>query len=279
MYHHFTADVEEHFQVAALAGFVPRSRWDELESRVVPSTTALLEILDRHDTKGTFFVLGWIAERHPDLVRTIAGRGHEIASHGWGHRKVTELQPDELRSSVRRSKAILEDVSGREVFGYRAPSFSIGRGREWALDILIEEGYRYDSSLFPIRRPGYGYPGGERDPYTIHRPAGTLREYPPTTLRVGPLRLPAAGGAYLRLLPYGLVAGGFRQAERRRAQGTFYIHPWDLDPDQPRFEVPLLTRIRHYGGLGRTADRIDRLLSEHRFRTIAETEAAAAETA
>ena len=279
VYHHFTADVEEHFQVAALARVVPRSRWDELESRVVPSTTALLEILDRHDAKGTFFVLGWVADRYPELVRTIAEQGHEIASHGWGHRKVTELGSDEFRSSVRRSRALLEDVSGQQVIGYRAPSFSIVPGREWALDILIEEGYRYDSSLFPIRRPGYGYPKGERDPYTIHRPAGTLREYPPTTLRVGPLQLPAAGGAYLRLLPYELVARGFRQAERRRAHGTFYIHPWDLDPDQPRFEVPLLTRIRHYGGLDRTAGRIDRLLSEHRFRTIADTEAAAAETA
>ena len=271
--HYFTADVEEHFQVAALARAVPRESWDNLESRVEPSTTTLLDLLDRHDTRGTFFVLGWVADRYPDLVRSIARRGHEVASHGWGHRKVTDLRPEEFRDSIRRSKSLLENVTGREVVGYRAPSFSIVRGREWALDILIEEGYRYDSSLFPVRRPGYGYSGGGVDPYDIRRPGGTLREYPPTTLQLGPLRLPAAGGAYLRLLPYGLVGGGFRQTERRGAPGIFYIHPWDLDPDQPRFPVPLLTRIRHYGGLGRSADRIERLLTEFRFRPIADPRA------
>lgn len=273
VHHHFTVDVEEYFQVAALAPVVGRDRWDRLERRAVQSTHALLQLLDRHGVKATFFTLGWIAEREPDLIRTIVASGHELASHGWGHRKVTDLTPDAFRDSIRTSKALLEDVAGVRVGGYRAPSFSIVRGREWALDILIEEGYRYDSSLFPIRRPGYGYQGGRPDPHTLKRSGGSLREYPPATLQIAGARLPAGGGGYLRLLPYSLVAAGLRQSERRGAPGTFYIHPWELDPDQPRFTVPLRTRMRHYGGLRRTAGRLDRLLSEFRFRSIAESEA------
>jgi polysaccharide deacetylase family protein (PEP-CTERM system associated) len=269
--HHFTVDVEEYFQVSALAPYVPRSSWGERESRVGESTRAILDLLDRHGARGTFFTLGWIADRHPRLVREIAERGHEVASHGRGHEKVTDLTPEEFRDSVRSSKRILEELIGAEVLGYRAPSFSIVRGREWALDILVEEGYRYDSSLFPIRRPGYGYAAAARDPFVLHRAAGPLREYPPATFQVPGARLPAAGGAYLRLLPFGLVAGALRQAERRGRPATFYIHPWELDPAQPRVAVPLATRIRHYGGLGRTTRRIERLLSAFRFRPIADT--------
>lgn len=269
--HHFTVDVEEYFQVAALAPFVPRSVWAFRESRVVESTRRVLDLLDDHGAGGTFFTLGWVADRQPALVREIVERGHEVASHGWGHEKVTDLTPEQFRESVRSSRRILEDTTGRPVMGYRAPSFSIVRGREWALDILVEEGYRYDSSLFPIRRPGYGYPDAARDPFVLERPAGPLLEYPPATLMVGGARLPAAGGGYLRLLPFGLITGAVRQAEARGRPATLYIHPWELDPGQPRVRVPPLTRIRHYGGLRRTEPRLRRLLSRFAFRPIADS--------
>jgi polysaccharide deacetylase family protein (PEP-CTERM system associated) len=269
--HHFTVDVEEYFQVVALSPHLPRDAWDDIPSRVEAPVARLLELLAEHQAGGTFFVLGWIAERYPAMVRRIDRAGHEIASHGQAHRRVTELTPDRFRASVRRSKATLEDVTGKPVLGYRAPSYSITPGMEWALEILREEGYHYDSSLFPVRRNGYGYPGGERGPYHLDLPAGRLMEFPPSTARVAGMTLPAAGGAYLRLLPYGLVREGLRQAERAGYPGTFYVHPWELDSDQPRLDVPLKTRIRHYGGLHRTEPRIGRLLREFRFQSIAAT--------
>jgi polysaccharide deacetylase family protein (PEP-CTERM system associated) len=269
--HHFTVDVEEYFQVVALSPHVPRDSWDDIPSRVEAPVDRLLELLDQHEASGTFFILGWIAERYPELVRRIAGAGHEVASHGQNHRRVTELTRDRFRDSVRRSKGTLEDVAGSRVLGYRAPSYSITRGMEWALEILREEGYDYDSSLFPVRRNGYGYLGGERGPYHFDLAAGRLLEFPPSTARVAGMTLPAAGGAYLRLLPYRLVREGLRQAERAGYPGTFYVHPWELDPDQPRLDVPLKTRLRHYGGLRRTEPRIGKLLREFRFQSIAAT--------
>ena len=274
--HHFTVDVEEHFQVHALAPYVPRESWETLESRVASNVERLLGLLDRHGATGTFFILGWVAERQPAMVKAIAAAGHEVASHGYDHRKVTEQTPDAFRESVRRTKALLEDLTGRPCLGFRAPSYTIVAGREWALDVLLEEGYRYDSSLFPVRRPGYGYAGGARDPHWLERPAGRLLEVPPATLRRLGLNLPAAGGAYFRLLPYALVRAALRDAERRGVPGTFYLHPWEYDPDQPRFAVKPLTRIRHYGGLSRTWSRLERLLSEFRFTSIAQGAAAAA---
>jgi polysaccharide deacetylase family protein (PEP-CTERM system associated) len=267
--HHFTVDVEEYFQVIALSPHIPRDAWDDIPSRVEPAVNRILELLAEHDSRGTFFTLGWIGERHPDLVRRIADAGHEIASHGQDHRRVTELEPRAFREDVHRSKAVLEELTGRAVLGYRAPSYSITAGMEWALEILVEEGYRYDSSLFPIRRPGYGYHRGERDPYGIELEAGRLEEFPPATVRVAREVLPAAGGAYFRLLPYGLVRMGLRTAERRGCPGTFYIHPWELDAEQPRLDVPLRTRIRHYGGLARMQGRLKRLLREFRVQPIA----------
>ncbi len=270
MRHHFTVDVEEHFQVSAFEGSVPREDWDGLESRVAGNVERLLVLLAEHDARGTFFVLGWIAERHPGIVRDIAAAGHEVASHGCDHRRVTDQSRDQFRESARRSKGVLEDLVGMPVLGFRAPSFSIVKGREWALDVLIEEGYRYDSSLFPVRRRGYGYATGQRDPYWIERPAGRLYEVPPATLRRVGVNLPAAGGAYFRIFPYGLVGAAFRQAERRDVPATFYVHPWEIDPDQPRLAVPTSARFRHYTGLHRTLPRLRRLLSEFRFTSIAE---------
>ncbi len=271
--HHFTIDLEEYFQVSAFASQVMRCDWQRFESRVTGEVDRLLELLARHEARATFFVLGWVAERQVELVRTIARAGHEIASHGWDHARVTTQTRPQFRESVRRTKDLLEEITGAPVLGFRAPNFSIVPGREWALDVLIEEGYRYDSSLFPVRRPGgnYGYPDGLPDPHWLERPSGRLAEIPPTTLRSCGFRLPAAGGAYLRLLPYGVVRAAFRQCERRKVPGTFYIHPWELDPEQPRLPVSWLTRVRHYGGLRRTAERIERLLSEFRFTAVRDT--------
>ena len=269
--HHFTVDVEEYFQVAALAPFVTRDSWEGRGSRVEVGTRLLLDLLAERGARGTFFVLGWVAKRQPQLVRDIAAGGHEIASHGWGHEKVTTLTRDEFRTSVRDSKAELERIGTKPVLGYRAPSFSIVRGYEWALDVLAEEGYEYDSSLFPVRRAGYGFVGGARDPYRVETRAGVLDEFPPATLRIGNAVLPAGGGAYFRLFPYGFIRAGLSSAARRASPGTFYIHPWELDPQQPRLNVPVLTRIRHYGGLGRTVPRLRKLLSDFRFQSIAET--------
>lgn len=264
-------DVEEYFQVSAFARWVPRATWDGFESRVERPVYRLLEELAAHGARGTFFVLGWVAARRPDLIKTIARSGHEIAAHGWDHARVTEQSPLAFRASVRATKRTLESITGQPVLGFRAPSYSIVPGREWALDILLEEGYRYDSSLFPVWRPGYGYPNGRRDPHWLERPAGRLAELPPATVSVGGVPLPAAGGAYFRLLPYTLVRAALRQSGRRGAAATFYIHPWELDPEQPRLPVPWLTRLRHYGGLHRTAARLRRLLREFRFAPIADT--------
>ena len=269
--HHFTVDVEEYFQVAALEPFVPRASWEERPSRLDVGMRRVLELLAARGARGTFFVLGWIAKRHPALVRELAAAGHEVASHGWGHERVTTLTRDEFRASIRDSKRALEDLTGAPVLGYRAPSFSIVRGGEWALDILVEEGYRYDSSLFPVRRSGYGFAGGARDPHRIERSAGALDELPPATLDLGSAVLPAGGGAYFRLFPYEVIRAAFVRAQRRGVPATFYIHPWELDPDQPRLDVPLTTRIRHYGGLRGTVARLQRLLGEFQFQPIAET--------
>ena len=268
IYHYFTVDVEEHFQVSAFEDRIPRSSWGAHPSRVAANVDRILEMLDRHAARGTFFVLGLVAERTPAVVKAIQAAGHEIASHGWDHRRVTELTAEEFRDSVRRAKALLEAQTGAPIFGFRAPSYSIVSGREWALDVLIEEGYRYDSSLFPVRRPGYGYRDGARDPHWIERPVGRLAELPPATWRVMGANLPAAGGAYFRIFPYGLVRAALRQCESRGVPGVFYLHPWEVDPQQPRLAVSLSARLRHYTGLKRTLPRLERLLSEFRFTTI-----------
>lgn len=269
--HHFTIDLEEYFQVSALEPYVPRARWPSMESRVERSVAELLELLDASGTKATWFTLGWLAERHPRIVRSLAEAGHEVASHGWDHVRVTHQSPAAFRESLRRSREVLEDLAGRPVTGFRAPSFSIVPGTEWALDALVETGYRYDSSLFPIRRSrGYGYPGAPRDPHWLHRPGGSLLELPLSTVRRLGVSLPAAGGAYLRLLPGALVRQALRDSERRGQPGTFYIHPWELDAGQPRLRTRVLTRLRHYGGLARTRPRLQRLLAEFAFRPAGE---------
>jgi len=267
--HFFTIDVEEYFQVKALESVVSRDQWLTHPSRVARSVDELLAALARSGASGTFFILGWLAKHRPQVVRSIAAAGHEIASHGFAHERVTSLTPDAFREDVRSSKKAIEDLTGSVVLGYRAPSFSIIPGYEWAFDILIEEGYRYDSSLFPIRRRGYGYPAAQRTAHLIHRPSGQLAEFPLATTRIFSYPVPAAGGGYLRQLPFSVIRRAFREATERREPATFYIHPWEIDPDQPRFPVSRLNRIRHYRGLSETLSRVDRLLAEFRFGTIA----------
>jgi polysaccharide deacetylase family protein (PEP-CTERM system associated) len=266
----FSIDVEEHFQANAFDRVVSREAWDSQPSRVVANTERLLDLLGRTSARATCFVLGWVAERHPGLVRRIAAEGHEVASHGWWHRRLGTLTPDELRQEVRDSRRLLQDITGQPVNGFRAPSFSITPGREWAFDVLLEEGYTYDSSLFPIRRPDYGYPASPITPHEIRRPSGVLLEIPMATARVFGMRIPAAGGGYLRQLPYALIRQAARDAVARRQPGMFYIHPWEVDPDQPRLPVGLLTRVRHYGGLEKTLGHLERLLTEFRFTSVAE---------
>jgi polysaccharide deacetylase family protein (PEP-CTERM system associated) len=270
--HHLTIDVEEYFHVSAFERHLPRARWNEMESRLLLAMERLLGLMDDAGARGTFFVLGCVAERHPALVRRLARDGHEIASHGWDHRRVGQLTPLEFRTQARDTRALLEDLSGTPVTGYRAPSFSIVRGREWALEILVEEGYLYDSSLYPVRRPGYGYTGGAREISTLPLDAGTLIEVPPATLSLAGANLPLGGGGTFRHLPYMLTRATLREHERRGWPATFYLHPWELDPEQPRLPgLPRLTRLRHYGGLDRTEPRLLRLLAEHTFQPIAET--------
>jgi polysaccharide deacetylase family protein (PEP-CTERM system associated) len=275
--HCFTVDVEEHFQVNAFERVVPRADWEHHESRVERNVGVLLDLLARHRATATFFVLGWVAARHPGLLRLIDDGGHELASHGFWHRRVPTLTPHEFRQDVRDAKAAIEDAVGRPVLGYRAPSFSIVPGYEWAFDALLEEGYEYDSSLFPIRRSGYGYPGAPSQPFSIERDGGTIREYPMTTLEVLGVRVPAAGGGYLRQFPYPVIERAFAASEARGVPGVFYVHPWEVDPEQPRLPVGMLTRVRHYRGLAETAERLERLLDSFDFTSIAR--AAAAEQA
>ncbi len=266
--HLFTVDVEEYFQVQALAPYVPRDSWDSRPSRVAESTERVLGLLERVGVHGTFFILGCVAEKHPRLVARIAGAGHEVASHGWSHSRVTALSADAFRDEVRNTKRCLEDIAGAKVTGYRAPSFSIIPGFAWALDVLREEGHTYDSSLFPIRRPGYGHPAAHTAPFLARRPGGDLVEFPPATIDVGNLRLPAGGGGYLRQFPFSITRHAYRVGTAKRVPTTLYIHPWELDPEQPRVAVPLLTRIRHYRGLDRAAARLEMLLAEFPFTSI-----------
>ncbi len=268
--HIFSVDLEEYFQVHAFDGVVAREEWDIIPSRVETPTSRLLELLERTGNRATFFTLGWIADRHPDLIRRISQAGHEIASHGYGHRRLTEMTPEEFRADLQRSRRSLESATGKPVFGYRAPTFSLVPGTEWAFDILIDEGFAYDSSLFPIRRSGYGFAGAKAEVHEIQRPGGRLLEIPMTTTVVAGVRLPAAGGGWFRQLPYGLTRSGFRRCERMGNPGMFYIHPWELDPDQPRIPVPVLQRIRHYRGLRRIESRLERLLREFSFTSVEE---------
>lgn len=261
-----TVDVEDYFHVSVFDGILPRASWETLESRVSRNTARLLDIFDEHAVRGTFFVLGWVAERYPDLVREIARRRHEIASHGYAHRLVYDQTPAAFRDDVRRAKRILEDVSGQQVLGYRAPSYSITPRSLWALDVLVEEGYRYDSSIFPIRHDRYGIAVSQREPYRIDRPQGSLVEFPGSTARVGPMNLPIAGGGYFRIFPYQWTHWGISRVNHLEQRAVvFYLHPWEIDPGQPRLAAGRLGTFRHYRNLALTESRLRQLLTDFKF--------------
>ncbi len=267
----FSVDVEDYFQVEALRPYCPRGQWASFEDRTERNTDRLLEILAAHSATGTFFVLGWTAQRHPDLVRRIAAAGHEVASHGFEHALVYTQSPDEFRQDVRQARELLRDLSGQEVVGYRAPSYTIMTRTLWALPILVEEGYRYDSSIFPIARRRYGMPRANRWPHKIRiDEERTIVEFPLPTLRLGPVNIPATGGAYLRLLPFELQRRTVRGLMAASRPFVLTIHPWELDPAQPRFPVGARTRWTHYHNLGQAQARLDHLLSLGKYRSIGE---------
>jgi polysaccharide deacetylase family protein (PEP-CTERM system associated) len=263
-----TVDVEDYFQVQALAPLMPRTAWDSVERRVEANTDRLLAAFGHAGVAATFFTLGWVAERHPALIRRIVAAGHEVASHGHNHERVDQLEPAAFRADIRRAKAVLEDAGGMAVAGYRAPTFSVNGRTPWAFAMLAEEGYRYSSSVYPVRHDLYGMPDAPRLPY---RPQdGALLELPMTTVRVFGRNLPSAGGGWFRLLPYRVFRLGLRRFHREHdAPAMFYTHPWEFDPDQPRVPVrSRLSRFRHYVNLSRTGPRLERLLQDFAWDRI-----------
>jgi polysaccharide deacetylase family protein (PEP-CTERM system associated) len=264
-----TVDVEDYFQVSALAAHIDRGSWGGLECRVERNVDRLLALFSEYDAYATFFTLGWIAERYPHLVRRIVSAGHELASHGYGHLRCTEQSRAELLADVRRAKNLLEDLGGQAVLGYRAPSFSIGTDNGWAFDVLLEAGYRYTSSIYPVHHDHYGMPDAPRFAYDA-RPG--LREIPITTIRVLGRNLPAGGGGYFRLLPYRLSRWALQRVNEVDARpAIFYVHPWEIDPAQPRVPgTSLKTRFRHYVNLHKTESRLGRLLGDFRWGRVDE---------
>lgn len=259
-------DVEEHFQVQALADVHARDSWDGCTSRVERNTRVVLDIFAEAGVKGTFFTLGWVAERHPAIVRAIVAEGHELASHGYCHHRVDSQSPEEFRADIGRTKKVLEDIGGTAVKGYRAATFSVGAHTPWAWPILEEEGYRYSSSIYPVARDNYSNPDAPR---AVYRPAGAkdLIEIPIATVRLGSRNYPAGGGGYFRLLPYAVSRAALNRINRRDGlPAVFYLHPWEVDPGQPRAQgLSVKSRFRHYINLAKTADRLRRLTRDFRW--------------
>jgi polysaccharide deacetylase family protein (PEP-CTERM system associated) len=262
-----TIDVEDWFQVSAFAPYIPRTGWDSAPRRVERNVERMLAMLEAAGARATFFTLGWIAERHPQLVRRIVAGGHEVASHGYAHERATELDARAFREDVVRARGVLEDLAGTQVCGYRAPSFSIGPANDWAFDVLRETGHRYSSSVYPVRHDHYGVPDAPR---FAHAARGGLLELPITTARVWSRNWPAGGGGYFRLMPYRVSRWMIRHVNRRdRQPAIFYCHPWEIDPHQPRVQrLDARTRFRHYVNLHRTEPRLARLLGDFSWDRI-----------
>lgn len=260
-----TIDVEDYFQVSAFAPHIPRNLWDSLPCRVERNVMRILDMLDEQPAKATFFTLGWVAERYPHLVREIVGRGHELASHGYGHLRATDQTEMEFRTDVTHAKKLLEDLSGVAVNGYRAPSFSIGARNLWAFDVLNDAGYQYSSSVYPIKHDHYGMPDAPR--FAFQPRQHDLLELPPTTLNMLGRNFPASGGGYFRLLPYSVSAWMMRRVNEQDGNACiFYFHPWEIDPGQPRQrDISMKTRFRHYVNLSRMEGRLTRLLKDFQW--------------
>ena len=264
-----TIDVEDYFQVAALAEAVRRDDWNTMEYRVEANTDRLLDLFDQHQVKATFFTLGWVAERSPALVRRIRTAGHEIASHGFSHQLIYKQTRAEFREETHRSKSVLEEIIGEPVHGYRAASYSITSQSRWALDILCEEGFTWDSSIFPVHHDRYGMPGTPFQPYQLRAPnGGTLTEFPLSTCPLGKYRLPIAGGGYFRLFPYWFSRWGLGRINKADQPFIFYLHPWEIDPEQPRLKVGPLSRFRHYNNLDKCKIRLENLLRDFSFAPV-----------
>lgn len=260
-----SVDVEDYFQVQAFADTVDRDRWESFESRVERNTDRVLRIFDDRGVSATFFCLGWIAERHPALIRRIAAAGHEVASHGWAHHLITSLTPEAFREDIRRTRRLLEDLSGNPVTGFRAPTFSIGRTNLWAFDILGEEGYRYSSSVFPVHHDLYGMPEAPHRPFRPNRD-DRLVEFPMSTVQFLGRTVPCSGGGYFRLMPYLMFRQAVRRLNTQHQPCIFYFHPWEIDPGQPRMpDLSAKARFRHYLNLNRMEARLDRLLQDFRW--------------
>lgn len=268
--HILSVDVEDYFQVEAFANEVPRGAWDNWPSRVVQNTRRILDLFERHDAKGTFFFLGWVANRFPGLVREVRAQGHELACHSYWHRRVCSLSPSEFREDVRISKDAIEQAGGVPVYGYRAPSWSIKQGSLWALDVLGEEGFLYDSSIYPIRHDLYGIPHAPRFAYIHQCDNGTqLTEVPPPTIRIAGCNLPGAGGGYFRVFPFCYTEWVFRAFEQHyRKPVVTYFHPWEFDPEQPRISAGFKSKFRHYTNLGIAEKRLSLLLQRYSFQSI-----------
>lgn len=267
-----SVDVEDYFHVAALSETIRIEDWETISPRVVDNTRRLLDIFDRHNVKATHFILGWVAERFPELVREIDAHGHEVASHGYSHQLVYDQTPDQFHKETRKSKDVLEDILGKPITGYRAASYSITNKSLWALDILSELGFKYDSSIFPIRHDRYGIPDAEPLPHKLLTPNGSeIVEFPLTTSSLFGIKMPAAGGGYFRLYPYILSKFLLRQVQKANKPIVFYLHPWEIDHKQPRVKVSALSRFRHYNNLDKCQLRLEHLLTDFSFTTMEES--------
>ena len=267
-----SVDVEDYFQVAALSETIKVEEWSQITPRVENNTRRLLDLFDKHEVKATHFILGWVAEKFPELVKEIDSRGHEVASHGYSHQLVYDQTPEVFRDETARSKDLLEDILGKPVNGYRAASYSITKKSLWALDILCEIGFKYDSSIFPIRHDRYGIPDAKLLPHRLRTPNGNqIIEFPLTTSSLFGMKLPAAGGGYFRLYPYALSKYLLTKVQKSNRPIVFYLHPWEIDSEQPRVKASALSTFRHYNNLHKCEQRLDRLLSEFSFGTMLES--------
>ena len=263
-----TVDVEDYFQVSAFADNIEQHEWDEHPLRVEDNTYKLLDLFDEYQVKATFFILGWVAERKRELVHEIARRGHEVACHGYSHQLIYNQTPEVFQQETVRAKSILEDIIQQPVRGYRAASYSITEKSLWALDILAESGFVYDSSIFPVRHDRYGMPDTPEHPYHLKTPAGhSIIEFPLSTAKILNYRLPVAGGGYFRLYPYWLSRMGLRQINRQHKPFIFYLHPWEVDPEQPRISASWFSRFRHYNNLDKCEPRLRKLMTDFQFGT------------
>ena len=265
MVHGLSFDIEEHFQVAAFDCPARRRHWNVFQSRVEQNTQKILDLLEFHSIKATMFILGWVAERHGHLIKRIARAGHEIACHGYAHELITSQGPSDFREDVKKAKGILEDLTGEPVLGYRAPTFSITRETEWALPILVEEGFQYDSSIVPILHDYYGIPGANPKIHSISTGSGNIWEMPPSTCRVGVIQTPIGGGGYFRLIPYRVLGYLLKRVEAQGQPLIMYLHPWEFDPDQPRMKGSFISSFRHYLNLATTKQRLVQLLKDFEF--------------